>query len=103
MPTSHKAAQQQREVLSRYEVTPKYCNTPGAARVMGTSCATVMRLVMVDSTFPRPIYISERKRLFRIADLEGWMEAQRGKAEQPPSIREQIDGKSKTSQRAKRS
>lgn len=61
------AAQQLRECL----------RVPDVAAFLGCGVATVWRRTKDDPTFPRPIKLSERVTVWKLSEIEAWVESRR--------------------------
>lgn len=54
---------------------PEYLSDLETAKRFAVSRATVRRWARLDSTFPRPVKLSEGCTRWRVADLEAWATA----------------------------
>lgn len=61
------AAQQLRECL----------RVPDVAAFLGCGVATVWRRTKDDPTFPKPIKLSERVTVWKLSELEAWVDSRR--------------------------
>lgn len=61
------AAQQLRECL----------RVKGVAAFLGCGVATVWRRTKDDPTFPKPIKLSERVTVWKLSEIEAWVESRR--------------------------
>ena len=61
-----------------------YCNQATALRITGLKRDTFARLQKTDPTFPHPVPITDRIKLYSVPDLLAWVESRRKKPPLPP-------------------